>query len=463
MSRRDPWSRFDTIDPEWQLDDGSRVAVVGGGPAGSFSAIFLIDLAQRAGFDLDVDIYEPRSFERGGPAGCNHCGGIVSESLVQSLAAEGINLPPSVVQRGIESYLLHMDLGSVEIGSPVQEQRIAAVYRGNGPRGGEDMPWDSFDGFLQELAEKRGATVVRELVGRIDRTGDRPVIHTIRGSSDPYDLVVLASGVNSNLACSFLSEDGARELGTSRTYISEFKSDAATIRSKMGNSMHVFMVDVPGVEFAALVPKGDYITFAMLGHEIDAELVERFLGEPPVRKALPFDWIPCVCSCTPLINVKGPDRPFDDRIVMVGDCGVTRLYKDGIGAAYRTAHAMASSAVLYGVAADDFADHYQPVCREIARDNSYGKVLFAFTWLFRKLPFLRRAVLRMVAAEQRSGRAEGGMSQVLWNLFTGSAPYREVFWTSMRPRFLIRLAGHVAASLVPRRSRERRPDAEAQD
>jgi hypothetical protein len=138
---------------------------------------------------------------------------------------------------------------------------------------------------------------------------------------------------------------------------------------------------------------------------------------------------------------------------MVGDAGVTRLYKDGIGAAYRTAHAMASAAILYGVSAGDFEAHYRPVSREIARDNRYGSVLFGFTWLFRKLPFLRRAVLRMVRSEQQAGRGEGGMSQVLWNLFTGSAPYREVFWTTMKPGFLVRLLRHVLASLVPGRSR----------
>ena len=107
------------------LTDGSRIAVVGGGPAGSFFAYFVIKTAEAIDLDLSVDIYEPRSFAHCGPAGCNHCGGIVSESLVQVLAAEGINLPPEVVQRGIESYVVHMDVGSVAIASPAGEQRIA--------------------------------------------------------------------------------------------------------------------------------------------------------------------------------------------------------------------------------------------------------------------------------------------------------------------------------------------------
>ena len=71
------------------LEDGSRVGVIGGGPAGSLFAQFLLSFAERMELDLSVDIYEPRDFTKPGPAGCNMCGGIVSESLVQALAIEG--------------------------------------------------------------------------------------------------------------------------------------------------------------------------------------------------------------------------------------------------------------------------------------------------------------------------------------------------------------------------------------
>ena len=70
-----------------RLDSGSRIAVIGGGPAGSFFSYFLLAMAERVGMDLAVDIYEPRDFSKPGPAGCNMCGGIISESLVQILGA----------------------------------------------------------------------------------------------------------------------------------------------------------------------------------------------------------------------------------------------------------------------------------------------------------------------------------------------------------------------------------------
>jgi flavin-dependent dehydrogenase len=116
------------------LEEGSRVAVVGGGPAGSLFAYFVRLFARRVDRDIRVDIYEPRDFWARGPTGCNMCGGMVSESLVQNLALDGINLPDTVVQRGIDSYVLHTEGGSCRLDTPALEKRIAAVHRGGGPR-----------------------------------------------------------------------------------------------------------------------------------------------------------------------------------------------------------------------------------------------------------------------------------------------------------------------------------------
>jgi flavin-dependent dehydrogenase len=98
-----------------RLENGSRIAVIGGGPAGSFFSYFALQAAQRLGLQVQLDIFEPRDFSRRGPGNCNMCGGIISETLVQNLASEGINLPSDIIQRRIDSYFLHMDAGSVLI------------------------------------------------------------------------------------------------------------------------------------------------------------------------------------------------------------------------------------------------------------------------------------------------------------------------------------------------------------
>jgi flavin-dependent dehydrogenase len=435
---------------DFSLKDGSRVAVVGGGPAGSFFAYFLLEMAEAVDLDLDVHIYEPRSFKHCGPAGCNHCGGIVSESLVQILAAEGINLPPEVVQRGIESYVVHMDVGSVAVQSPSGEQRIAALYRGNGPRGGADSPWESFDGYLQRIATDRGARIVRRLITAAEWRDDRPWLLGADGEAEGYDLVTVASGVNSNFLK--LLEDlpaGVAPPKTTRTYICEFRSTPEEVYRVLGNAMHVFMLTIPGLEFAAIIPKGEFVTVVMLGDELDQDLVHAFLNDPVVRRCFPTGATPCVCSCSPLINMGPTKRPYGDRVVLIGDSGVTRLYKDGIGAAFRTAKAAASTAILEGVSAEAFKKHYWPTCRGIARDNAIGKVIFGTTTLFKMSKVSRRGIMRMAAREQANPDATRHMSSLLWNMFTGSAPYKEILRGTLHPGFLGHMALNLAAAVVP--------------
>jgi 2-polyprenyl-6-methoxyphenol hydroxylase-like FAD-dependent oxidoreductase len=55
-----------------QLKDGSRVAVVGGGPAGSFFAYFLREMAERFDREIDIVIYESRDFSGVGPGRRGH-------------------------------------------------------------------------------------------------------------------------------------------------------------------------------------------------------------------------------------------------------------------------------------------------------------------------------------------------------------------------------------------------------
>lgn len=438
----------------FELVDGSRVAVVGGGPASSFFSFFLLKMAASVGLDIHVDIFEPRSFKRCGPAGCNHCGGVVSESLVQILAAEGISLPAQVVQRGIESYVVHMDVGSVDIHSTAGERRIAALYRGNGPREGGDSRWESFDGYLQEMAAGLGATVVRKLITGIDWREGFPWLRCADGETVRYDLVTVASGVNSNFMHML---DGLPEPlkspQTTRAYVCEFHSTEEEVSRILGNGVHVFLLDIPRLEFAALIPKGQFVTVVMVGEDLDQELVHAFLQDPVVQACFPTNSTPCVCSCSPLLNLGARTRPYADRVVLIGDSGVTRLYKDGIGAALRTGKAAATAAIFHGVSKDDFARHYWPACRRIANDNAIGKVMFGTTAIFKRFRFLRSLMYRMAMREQEQASRRPHMSSLLWNMFTGSAPYTEICRDALHPGFAGNMILNAMAGLWPARRR----------
>ena len=433
------------------LEDGSRIAVIGAGPAGSMFSYFFLSIAETIGLDVDVDLFEPRRFSHCGPAGCNHCGGIVSESLVQRLATEGIRLPNDIVQRGIESYTLHMDVGDVEIATPLAEQRIAAIYRGNGPKESQLLDTRSFDGYLLELAEAKGARSVPRLVTDLRWEDDRVTVVSADWQQGGYDLVVLASGINSRLLEILETETGAfHRPERTKTFICEFHLGRDVIRETFGPSMHVFLLDIPRLEFAALIPKGDFVTLCLLGDDIDEELMGRFFGSPEVQNCFPGARIPAhVCHCYPRINVRASRPVYGDRLVMVGDSGSTRLFKDGIGAASRTAKAAAKTVAFHGVDAESFKRHYAPLCRKISNDNRVGKFVFSVATLVQKARFARRGVLRMTAREQADRGRPPRMSGVLWDLFSGSASYTNVFLRTLHPAYIGSLLWNLVAGNLP--------------
>lgn len=441
-----------------RLQSGSRVAIMGGGPAGSFLAYFLLEMARRVDLTLEVDIYEPRDFSAPGPVGCNMCGGLLSESLVQSLAAEGICLPETVVQRGIDAYTLHMDVGSVQIDTPAHEKRIAAIHRGSGPRGLQARRWQSFDGYLQALAVEQGAHVIRKRVDGVQLNGGRPELEVPGGAPRTYDLLAVTAGVNTN-ALKLFEPFGYQPPQTTKTHIREYYVGEAAINHYLGSSMHVFLLNLPRLDFAALIPKGDYVTACLLGDDIDAPLIQSFFDAPEVRACMPPEWHPTepACHCSPRINVGGAPRPFTDRLVFIGDCGVTRLYKDGIGAAYRAAKVAAATAVFEGVSAQAFRRHYAPACRALRLDNDIGRLIFWIAHGQLKQRHDRLGILKMIADEQRSPTAQR-MSTVLWDLFTGSATYRSIFLLTLHPLFLIKLLWSVLTANSPLAKPTQRPE-----
>jgi flavin-dependent dehydrogenase len=443
------FERISTI----ELVDGSSVAVMGGGPAGSLFSHFFLEMAERIDLNVELDIYDPRDFSEQGPRGCNMCGGIISESLVQNLAADGVNLPPSVVQRGISAYVLHTDAGSVRIATPVDEKRIASVYRGSGPLKAPEGEWESFDGFLQNLAIENGAKLIRQAVTDVTWLEGRPIVTDKMGVSKQYDLLVVATGVNTKALELFTNQNpDYKAPGTTRTALREYYLGAESVTEKLEDSMHLFLLNIPRLEFAAIIPKGQCATVCMLGEDINRALFDSFLESQSVKSLFEVSELKTnACACSPKMSLGTATAPFDDRIVFIGDCCVSRLYKDGIGAAYRTAKSAAATAVFRGIASSDFKRSFEPVCRSIARDNLYGKVIFFFTELIQRRQYAQRAVLRMVNREQSRMKPSPPMSTVLWDTFTGSAPYREIFLRTLNPIFLLTLVWFLLVSIPPLR------------
>lgn len=434
-----------------RLEDGSYVAVMGGGPAGSLFAYFLLENAHRVGLKIRVDLYEPRDFALAGPPGCNMCAGIISESLVQTLALDGINLPATVVPQGMDSYMLHNNAGQVRLNTPNLEKRIGTVFRGAGPKNLRDSEWTSFDGFLLEQAIHKGANIVRKRVEGIERVDGRLRVKTHASTPQEYDFLAVAIGVNSNALRLFEPiVGGYKPPQVIKTYLREYYLGKEKVQTTFGRTIHFFLLPLPGLDFAAVIPKGSYVTVCMLGKDLSQELFDTFLNTSQVKECMPPDWqaTEYACHCSPRINLTGAVHPYADRMVFLGDSGVSRLYKDGIGAAYRAAKAAASAVIFSGIGEEDLERYYGRSSRLMENDNQFGKLIFAVVDVIKPWNFIARGVLRMVESEQASQADRRRMSNITWDIFTGSAPYRDIFIRMLHPAFWSRLLWHLSVSLI---------------
>lgn len=432
------------------LQDGSKIGVIGGGPAGSFFSFFAIELARGKGISLEIDIYEPKDFNLKGSAGCNHCGGVVSESLVHMMSADGIILPKEVIRREIETYTLHLDHRSTVIEAPKYEQRIVSMFRGLGPNRSEASDIQSFDGFLQDLCIRKGARVFHERVTDVFTEPDGISILTAK-SKKKYDLVVGAGGLNDQILALFIKLiPNYFPPETAQTHISEYFLGRETIDKHFGNSMHVFLLNLPGIKFGALIPKGNYVTLVLLGSKIKKKMVDRFLNSESILACFPEgtelkNIKPC--QCTPYINIKNGRNPFTDRVVLIGDSSSSKLYKNGIGAAYLTARAAAFTAVSTGISHSDFKKSFQPVCTQLNADNVAGKLIFFMTTIIQRSHLLKKVIFSMVVKEQEKEKGKRQLSSLLWDTFSGSASYRNIAWRSINLGLLVKLGWKILIGL----------------
>ena len=405
-----------------QLINGSRIVIVGGGPAGSFTALHLLYLSAEAHLDLDVIIIEARDFNRPGPGSCNKCAGILSSTLVQNMERLGLTLPTDVIQSVIDTYILHIGNAQLPLHALNASRRIVSVYRGGGPRLGSRPLPSSFDGWLLHQAQERGARIIQMRVRAI-RSGSRPIVVTAHEEFEA-DLVVMATGVNSRPTL-----DPAWGYQPPRTEI--MAQDEILLPSGMlDKSVHIFFENPPGLIFGALIPKGRYANLSLLGHGLPSDAVNQFLDAHGLKALIP-EGATLLCGCTPRVAVSTANGFFANRLVVVGDAAVARLYKDGIGSAFITAEAAAKTAILRGISRQDFLAGYEPVCLRIAADNSYGRLLLRLWSLTFHTPLLRKAWTQSIINEVNQLVDNRIYTRVLWGMFTGDESYRHLFWMSL--------------------------------
>ena len=425
--------RMENLFPK--IETGSRVGIIGGGPAGSLFALYLLHYADEAGIQPEVLIFNQRDFSALGPKGCKGCAGILSVSLLKNLSQMGLRIPGEVFQSQIAQYIVHSPYTSIAISNPEKEIQIASIYRGGGPRLSNYEKPISFDGWLLQEAQKRGARVKNLRPSRAI-LGKKPLIE-VEGEKEEYDLLVLAAGVNAK---------GFRILGSE--YIpptvrvmsqDELYAGADQVEAWLGNKAHVFLLPHSGLIFGSLVPKGPFINVSVLGSGKYPVSVSDFLSHDLTRKIL-LGPTRRSCGCRPKAVVGSAQHYYADGFVAIGDAAVSRLYKDGIGSAQLTAREAAHTAVFHGISRHAFERYYHPFCNRINWDNRWGRFLFALNDKTKDSRTFHLTQQRLIGNEQKNTRSPQPFTKAAWGMFTGGYPYRRIAWMGLKPISMIRFS-----------------------
>ncbi len=418
-----------------------RFGVIGGGPAGSLFAHFAFRWAYRLKQPIELTIFDGKTFQKSGPAGCNLCAGVISRSLQQRLEEEGIFLPARRIMSWVDGYVLHLGNEQLRLTSPEgRPGKVATVFRGNGPRYVSFPEIISFDDFLLSWAQDLGSKVIPYAVQnlRLPEKEGHPVkiqygYHNSLVEEEEVDWVIGAFGVNTGLGLKIRQLDiGYGPPRTRVTFQAEMKFPPAIREEFLGNNIHIFIPRHKKIRYATLIPKGEFTTLTIIGWEdVQPGILQEFFRLEEIRKFLPRT--EPTCFCYPRI-VTAPCRwPRFSRFLVVGDAAFCRYYKNGLESAFLSAEMAAEAIFNPKINLTPARAYYIAAKDKIIVDNFFGRLLFRLNDFIASFPPLARFHLGLVSGPPNDSLSLS-LRSILWDMFTGERPYRQIFKSCFAPR-----------------------------
>ncbi|OGO27578.1 MAG: hypothetical protein A2Z16_01330 [Chloroflexi bacterium RBG_16_54_18] len=416
------------------LADGGRVAILGGGPAGTATAISLQMNGRLLGRELRVTLVESKQFT--GEQHHNLCTGVLAPPIMELLENDlCVPFPYHLSRDTITGFVLHTARRQIILEAEESSAAggVSPAAGGTGPdAGGREtsvaLRRVQFDAYMLEAARQRGVEVLPARVTGLELRGDQVVVYTDSAPLE-VDVVVGAFGLDEGAAAIFKQAVGYRPPPALSSLVTKYHPGEAGML-RFGHRIHAFLPPASRIEFAAITPKGNHLTINMAGVDLDSTLMDAFLAAAEVQRNLPDLDKAGQVDANDLRYFKGrfprglAGNFTGDRFVMVGDAaGLVRAFKGkGVTSAIQSGIRAAHTILQAGISSAAFQS-YRAANGEIINDLIYGQAFRHFAILASRFGLMDV----IVAAAER----DSNIRQALYDAVSAHRSYRQVLRESL--------------------------------
>lgn len=444
-----------------------RYIVIGGGPAGSFFALYLLREARRLHRQVDVVMVERKALVRNEDdswwsKGCNFGAGGISPRLHAIMEKARFNVPAEIIRGEIERIWIQGRWKNIPIKVPDQ-MKMYSVFRGSLPFKLEERQ-KGLDAILLGKAIEAGVRYIQGEATEITFSPDSetPVLTVKQASGEkisiPASFIAVGTGVNAPAGKDYRDVPlilSMKKLNpsfvparTRKTIVFELRVPHAILEKNLKNEAYFIEYGSKELtlEHISLVPKRDFLTVSAIGEFIDKAvlpresraIIKKIVDLPQLKRILPdiADY-PVVCTCVPMMTVGVARNPYAERVALIGDAVGSRLYKDGLYSAFLTASQLAHIVMHAGSDKRTLTREYGKTVKWLSRDNRSGKLVFRLIRLTFSNPLLSRILYQTFATELKiKDKNRRPLGQVLWKIASGHSDYRAILREMFSPRAL---------------------------
>lgn len=398
------------------LRNGSRVIIIGGGPAGVSCALALNRLSQESGRHVNITILENKEFAT--ERQYNQCVGVLSPPIASIFSDKlGLEFPFHLKRDFIKGYILHAGDEQIRLeenGEPsISLRRI------------------QFDAYMLEAVKRLGVRVIQTRVVDLEFFDDHVVVYTeslpVKG-----DVVVGAWGMDDGSAAIFRRVTAYQPPDALSAVVTKYHPGEEAM-ARFGSYIHAFLPRHRRIEFGGITPKGNHLTINIAGKSVNSPLMNDFLDMPSTRSVLPDYSSAGKRDPEDIMFYKGrfpcslARRYYGDRYVLVGDAaGLVRAFKGkGVTSAALTGIRAAEVMLEYGISEATFASYYNKANQDIISDLPYGKFMRSLTILF--------SHLRLFDPIIRAARRNQDLQSALLDAVSAHDTYGKVLVHALKP------------------------------